>query len=355
MGDKTGIQWTDATWNPIRGCRRTAPKGSKQSGCGDPTGGGCYAERTAYRFCGEGEPYDGLVELTANGPRWTGKVRFVRGHLLDPLRWRRPRRIFTDSMSDLFFEGVETWMVDEIVAVMMICCLHEKRGGHIFQTLTKRPRRMREYFTDPNTQERVARAAAALMEDGAGWFDAIALREEGLLHPRMWWGTTVENQPAAAERIPELLATPAAFRFLSVEPMIGPVDLLPWLDPTGACCGTSELQCEGCPARAPWRRTGPEGEAPSLDWIIIGCESGPRARPMEARWAHNLVEQCQRYGVPPFLKQAMVQNLDREEVDGEFVDPIAIGPGSEDKGRGLIGLPYLYGAQHATIPEVPHG
>src|SRR5690606_37050363 len=116
-----------------------APKGSKQSGCGDPTGGGCYAERQAARFCGPGQPYEGLITLTANGPRWSGKTRFVSEHLMDPFRWRKPRRIFTDSMSDLFY--FEEHEIDAVVAVMMICSLHESRGGHIFQTLTKRPDR----------------------------------------------------------------------------------------------------------------------------------------------------------------------------------------------------------------------
>src|SRR6185503_8392933 len=103
----TGIQWTDEVWNCVRGCSRVS------SGCGDTTGGGCYAERQAYRFSGPGGPYEGLVRMTTNGPRWTGEVRLIEEHLEDPLRWKRPRRIFVNSMSDLFHEDVpDEWIVD---------------------------------------------------------------------------------------------------------------------------------------------------------------------------------------------------------------------------------------------------
>lgn len=351
MADGTGISWTDATWNPIRGCRRTAPDGSKQSGCGDPSGGGCYAERMAYRFSGPGQAYDGLVKLTANGPRWTGETRFVSEHLMDPFRWTKPRRIFTDSMSDLFFKGISDWEIDSVVAVMMICCLHETRGGHTFQTLTKRPARMRAYLSDPATLERVARRAATLMEDGDGWFDTIAFRPEGLVHPNMWWGVSVENQEAADERIPELLRTPAAVRFLSCEPLLGPVNLDAIQIP-GERAGLRFGSLRHLESRF--------GEAPALiDQVIAGCESGPGARPCDIAWLRSLRDQCAAAGVSYFLKQAE-ESADLGS-DGRLDigddDSIAFGDGSKLKrrrpgGHHVIELPYLDGVQHAAFPEV---
>lgn len=335
MGD-TKISWTDKTWNPIRGCRRTAPVGSKQSGCGDPTGGGCYAERQAARFCGPGGAYEGLIKLTKNGPRWTGKTKFVSEHLLDPVRWRGAHRIFTDSMSDLFYEGIETWMIDRVVAVMIICATRDS-GNHIFQTLTKRAKRMREYFADPNTHERVARVAGTLMEDGDGWFDSIMFRDGGLVHPNLWWGVSVENQAAADERIPELLKTPAAVRFLSCEPLLGPVVL-----PTVHVFGNAP-------------------RPPGIDWVIAGCESGPKSRECQVPWLRALRDLCAETGVAFFLKQA-VESLDPDphgyEVnpDGVLDEPIRFDEGSTVKGRGFDGavieLPYLDGVQHAAFPEV---
>lgn len=338
MADNTSISWTDATWNPIRGCRRTAPAGSKQSGCGDPTGGGCYAERQAARFCGPGQAYEGLITLTANGPRWSGKTRFVSEHLRDPLKWRKPRRIFTDSMSDLFYEGFRDDEIDRVVAVMIICATRDG-SNHTFQTLTKRATRMRAYFADPSTQERVARAAGAMMEDGDGWFDTLAFRKEGLAHPNLWWGVSVENQAAADERIPELLETPAAVRFLSCEPLLGPVDISEYFDPCSVPCGEE-----------PW---------PELSWVIAGCESGLRARECQVPWLRSLRDQCETAHVPFFLKQAEESadcGADRQLDIGDD-DTIAFGDGSKLKrrrpgGNHVIELPYLDDVQHAAFPEV---
>ncbi len=354
MGDKTKIGWTSSTWNPIRGCRRTAPAGSRQSGCGDPTGGGCYAERHAARFCGPGEAYDGLIKLTANGPRWSGEVRTVQKHLMDPLRWRRPRRIFTDSMSDLFYEGFSDGDIDRVVAVMMICSTHETRGGHIFQTLTKRPARMRAYLSDPKTLERVAGVAGTLMEDGDGWYDSIAFRPEGLVDPHLWWGTSVENQAAADERIPEILATPAAVRFLSCEPLIGPVDLsVPRSTALVGATARKILRDHGARGAIPAHLQPP----PSLDWVIVGCESGPGARTCEVEWLRSIRDVCARSEVPFFLKQAFesaeAQVTEGPDEPGGF-PPIAFGDGTDRKGASgtLLELPYLDGVQHAAFPEV---
>lgn len=335
MGVTTTIGWTTSTWNAIRGCRRVSP------GCEN-----CYAERQAARFSGPGMAYEGLVKLTKKGgPRWSGKAMFVQEHLMDPFRWTKPRRIFTDSMSDLFYEEIPFSWIDDIVAVMMICCLHESRGGHVFQTLTKRPDRMRKYFADEGTQERVARGAGRLMEDGDGWFDAIAFRKEGLIHPNLWWGVSVENQDAADERIPELLDMPAAVRFLSCEPLLGPVDLFAFLK------GNIRDQC--------LPKLGATTPVPGLDWVIAGCESGPGARPCDVEWLRSLRDQCagavgvgRGAGIPFFLKQAVEQAVER----GKSNDAIVSGPGSHrkygGKSGGVIESPYLDGKQWTQFPLV---
>ncbi len=339
MGAKTSIGWTESTWGVIRGCRRIS------DGCTN-----CYAERMAGRFCGPGQAYEGLVNLTANGPRWSGKVKFVDGHLMDPFKWKEPRRIFTDSMSDLFYEGVEDAVIDRVVAVMMICSLHETRGGHIFQTLTKRPARMRAYFDDPRTQVRVAQAAAFIMEDPDGWYDAIAFRSEGLCHPNIWWGTSVENQAAADERICELLDTRAAVRFLSLEPLIGPVTI-----PARALVGAT--------ARKIYRDNGGRPDIPipahlqpppTIDWVIVGCESGPGARECKVEWLRAVRDQCATAGVAMFLKQAF-ENLTLADVGyGRPImrGAVTAGDGSSRKGHrnDLIELPYLDGVQHKEFP-----
>lgn len=251
---------------------------------------------------------------------------------MDPFRWSKPRRIFTDSMSDLFYEDVPTSVVDNVVAVMMICCLHETRGGHTFQTLTKRPQRMREYFEDPGTLGRVAKAAGSLMDDGVGWHDAIAFRKNGLLHSKMWWGTSIENQAAAAERIVHLLSTPAVVRFLSCEPLIGPIDF------TKASPNARSL-------------------LEDIDWVIAGCESGPGARECDTEWLREVRDQCAISSVSFFLKQAE-ESADCGEdrhLDDLDDDSVAFGDGSKMKarrpqGNHIIELPYLDGKQHATFP-----
>ncbi len=130
MGDKSKIEWTDATWNPIRGCSRVS------EGCRN-----CYAERVAARFSGEGQPYQGLAVMTESGPRWTGEVRLIEEHLEDPLRWKKPRRIFVNSMSDLFHEKVKYEWIERIYEIMRAA------HWHTFQVLTKRAERMRDFFS----------------------------------------------------------------------------------------------------------------------------------------------------------------------------------------------------------------
>lgn len=296
MGDNSEIQWTDATWNPVRGCSRIS------AGCGGPHNeGGCYAERVAHRFSGPGQPYEGLTRLTANGPRWTGDVRLVPEMLDQPLRWKRPRRIFVNSMSDLFHEKLSDEDIDRVFAVMALA------PWHTFQILTKRPERMREYMTRPVSGPWAGRAfrddspmtavdwrmsdtilklipqlPASAINRSATRLDRFYPEGDGFHRawplPNCWLGVSVENQETVNERIPLLLETPAAVRFLSCEPLLGPIDL------SGAL-------------------TGDHPGVQHLGWVIVGGESGPNARPMHPQWARDIRNQCVAAGVPYFFKQ----------------------------------------------------
>lgn len=310
MADKSKIEWTDATWNPIRGCSRVS------EGCRN-----CYAETVANRFCGQGSPYEGVVQIDADGKglgKWNGQIKFVEKRLLDPLRWKTPRKIFVNSMSDLFHENVTDEMLDRIFAVMALC------PQHTFQILTKRPDRMLAYMSKarPNNMCHIASQlvpwyvwrAVNLLQVGLrgehmcpiGWDLDDEDREtiaafKGWPLPNVWLGVSVENQKAADERIPLLLQTPAAVRFLSVEPMLGRVDLM----------SIDYLQAVAQPGwqgekRYPFPNMPDEWRTKLLhllDWVICGGESGPGARPMHPDWARSLRDQCMAAGVPFFFKQ----------------------------------------------------
>ena len=300
MATNTSIEWTDSTWNPIIGCSRVS------EGCRH-----CYAEGIAARFVNTSGPYSGLTRIVNGHPQWTGKISETK-QLLDPLRWRKPRRIFVNSMSDLFHENVTDEMRDRIFAVMALC------PQHTFQVLTKRPERMQKYLTGaPWGQIEVA--AQEISERYCELIDV-----DSVPLPNVWLGVSVENQPTADERIPLLLQTPAAKRFISAEPLLGPVMLprkvfLPRLihgdfpighnlsvkgervalfNPHGALAvraqggqmlGIKPGEFEDCGV--------------GIDWVIVGGESGPGARPMHPDWARSLRDQCQAAGVPFFFKQ----------------------------------------------------
>lgn len=266
MGQKTTIEWTDATWNPIRGCSRIS------EGCRN-----CYAESVAARFSGPGQAYDGLAKRVAvtkesrgrfprviSEARWTGEVRVIDSALYLPLRWKKPRRIFVNSMSDLFHESVPDSWLDHIFKIIA------KARQHTFQILTKRPARMLEYV-GPH------------------------LKPVPEFLPHVWFGVSVEDQKTADERIPLLLETPAAVRFISAEPLLGPVDLR-FLQPNG------EVEINALAGTHGVYRPHRGGNA-HLDWVICGGESGPRARPMHPDWARALRDQCQAAGMPFFFKQ----------------------------------------------------
>jgi protein gp37 len=291
MGKETGISWTDSTWNPIRGCSRVS------EGCRN-----CYAESVAHRFSGPGLPYEGLVQLDAEGKSkglWNGQIKFVEDHLLDPLKWKAPRRIFVNSMSDLFHENVTDEMCDRIFAVMALC------PQHTFQVLTKRPERMKNYWLkDPN--DRRARQLrwihGTLSVDAyyrkldARWQAGEAPEFDlGIIAQNVHLGVSVEDQKTADERIPLLLETPAAVRFISAEPLLGAIDLtrlqLGDVNPyAGHACELDALSMRINGERA-------------LGWAIVGGESGPGARPMHPDWARSLRDQCKAAGIPFFFKQ----------------------------------------------------
>lgn len=272
---KTSIEWTDRSWPVVNGCRRISP------GCGGASGvGGCYAERLASTRLSKTPKYRGLAVFGKNGPRWTGETRLWSKDLTMPLRLRKHSKIFVCDMGDLFYEGVPDEVIDRVFAVMAICAMHDTKPSHIFQVLTKREKRAREYMTTllADRQARYGRIAGQMMEDGDRWADAMTAMPWPL--PNVWLGVSVENQEYADARIHELLRTPTVVRFVSYEPALGRVDF------------TKHMPSRGFG----WEKTG-------LDWVIAGGESGPGARPFDVDWARDAVLQCRDAGVPCFVKQ----------------------------------------------------
>lgn len=282
MADRTPIEWADATWNPIRGCTRVS------EGCRN-----CYAEVMAARFSDPGQWGHGLAQrigLPGGGidHRWTGKVALVDTALDLPLRWKKPRRIFVNSTSDLFHEAVPDDWIDQIFAVMALA------PQHTFQVLTKRPERAREYLAhltskvgdlwNPLASSRLLSAGdTAVRNSTVDTFQTV----RGWPLPNLWLGTSVEDQATANARIPHLLATPAAIRFISAEPLLGPLDLTE--------CPRDDALLGYAPDE--------NGDRHKLDWVIAGGESGPGARPIHPDWARSLRDQCVAAGVPFFFKQ----------------------------------------------------
>ncbi|MFZ2226176.1 MAG: phage Gp37/Gp68 family protein [Candidatus Moraniibacteriota bacterium] len=235
MADKSAIEWTDATWNPVTGCSKVSP------GCAH-----CYAETLALTRLAGKAGYSGLPWTPENAE--TNVV--LRPDRLDlPLRWRGPRRVFVNSMSDLFHERVPDGFIDQVWSVMA------RAHRHTFQVLTKRPERMRDYLVaaDIETAWRLTPAP-----DGTAWAT-----------PNVWIGTSIENDRWTS-RADALRETPAAVRFLSLEPLLGP---LPSLDLTG------------------------------IGWVIVGGESGPGFRPVDPGWVRDIRDRAVAAGVPFLFKQ----------------------------------------------------
>ncbi len=231
MATKSAIEWTESTWNPVRGCTRVS------EGCKF-----CYAERIAARFSREGLAYEGLAKMTKAGPRWSNEVRLVEELLDLPLKWKKHQLIFVNSMSDMFHEAVPLKFIQRVFKTM------NEADQHHFQVLTKRSERLLELNSDLPWSKNV------------------------------WMGVSVENQEFKF-RIDHLRETDAHIKFLSLEPLIG---ALPDLDLT------------------------------NIDWVIVGGESGPGARPMEEDWVIDIRDQCKQASVPFFFKQWGGQNKKRE-------------------------------------------
>lgn len=284
MVDGTGIEWTHRagttgeTWNPIVGCSIAT------AGCTN-----CYAMTMAARIeaidaaAGRAGHYAGTTKKVKGKPVWTGGIGIAPDHIFTaPLRWRSPRTVFVNSMSDLFHEDVPDAVIDRVFAVMAMAT------AHTFQVLTKRAARMREYvsgFTcDGARRLNVADAAARLMNDGDNTHDWGASAPWPL--PNVWLGVSAERRTEWLERTADLRETPAAIRFVSIEPLLG--DL-------------GEIDLTG------------------LHWIITGGESGKGARPMHPDWPGSIGNQCARAGVAYFHKQngvwRVVYDRDRDDPD----------------------------------------
>jgi len=293
---KTKIEWADVVWNPISGCTPIS------EGCQN-----CYAKRMANRLRGRYDyPGDDPFKVTLHPEK-----------LVEPLKWKKRRRVFVCSMGDLFHEKVEEWMIDEIFGVILACRILNNIPDHKFMILTKRPERMKQYFTEREPVELIKAWARAVnwiaINDPNVTFEDVVYSETchdwdengrnsngseykpwGYINrlwplPNVWLGVTTENQQRADERIPILLQIPAAVRFVSVEPMIGSVDIDGYL-------GFNGPRRMGDGLMYYW-------VAPKIDWVICGGETGPGARPMHPDWVRSLRDQCQKAGVPFFFKQ----------------------------------------------------
>lgn len=319
MAQQSDIEWTDGTWPIVQGCSYESP------GCKN-----CYAVPLVWRLAHNplakiAKPLRGLVEERGGHRVWTGKVALRRDRLDWPLKWKKPQMIFVPSHGDLFHEDVPDEFIDKVFAVMALT------PRHTYQVLTKRAARMRQYF-----EERWQGTPARRYQVGKEVFQLPAGGETGRFHqveaavielaedlgladpdndalwnekgemlarqfawplPNVWLGVSVEDQRHADERIPHLLAAPAAKRFISAEPLLSGIDL------TTLCPGhyfvdaMSGTKYHDSPEPSPTASTG------KLDWVIAGGESGPGARPMHPDWVRDLRSQCARAGVPFFFKQ----------------------------------------------------
>ncbi len=259
----TGIDYVTKSWNIVHGC--------------DPVSEGCqrcWAKRMARRLRGRaGYPTekDGFA------------VTIRPDRLCEPLGWKTPERVAVGFMGDLFHDEVDEKFIAKVFAIMALGL------RHTFQVLTKRPERMRDYLAARGKSiepwERAVRDEGFTLK-----FDSKCLVPFPL--PNVWLGVSAEDQERADERIPHLLDTPAAVRFVSAEPLLGPIEFDHLLGSTvDAIRGRSFEQIFG------------DDETPRLDWVIVGGESGPKARPMHPDWARDIRDQCKAAGIPFFFKQ----------------------------------------------------
>jgi protein gp37 len=247
---------------------------------------------------------------------WDGTIAFVESAIAKPLKWKKPRKIFVCSMSDLFHENVTDGVRDRVFAVMALC------PQHIFQVLTKRPENALRYFSSKERAGEIGLAAGKMaieqkvrgiptesdkiLGEGESWS-----KFKGLPLPNVWMGVTVENQKMAEERISYLLKIPAAKRWLSIEPLLEEVDL--------TCCNYIHDWGEGSIGEeffAAWNFLAPyeyDPEGKSIDWVVVGGESGNNARPCEIDWIESVVDQCKEEKVPVWVKQMGANSVCYEE------------------------------------------
>lgn len=332
MSDGSSIEWLawpgyrPASWNPAKGCT------SVSEGCRN-----CYAEVMAARFSKPGQWGHGIAEMRGGDHRWTGRVGLDEAKLLLPLRWRSPRVIFVNSTSDLFHERLPDEAIDRVFAVMALCPQHR------FICLTKRAERMLGYFS-PETSflsgngafsrgGKIAAIAASLHATKGRSLPTWPL-------PNVILGVSVEDQETADERIPHLLATQAACRMVSAEPLLGAVDFtricILAKRPGSVRAGihvdalSGRYVESGLAYHGDWDISGPPPAADTpprrLHWVVSGGESGPGARPAHPDWFRSIRDQCRAAEVPFFFKQngeyAVVYDRDREDPDWQRCDAI---------------------------------
>jgi protein gp37 len=354
---RSKIEWTNETWNPTAGCSLVSP------GCKH-----CYAMRMAGRIVRMGGPaaevYRPLVKFvggTRKEGRWNGRAAFLPDRLAEPLSWRKPRLVFVDSMSDWLHEDITNEQVGAILAVAAMT-------PHTYQILTKRAERLPEWFAwfarefdgygpGHGLSECLDRAVPFGFDEDwlvslcnvVNGVSSLPWQTEPPMVPRwplenVWLGVSVEDQERADERIPHLLRTPAAVRFLSCEPLLGPVDLSRWLFAT---CHPGCGWINGSPVREVpdgCHQCGQGGPYERLDWVIVGGESGPGARITDAADIRRLVEQCRAGKVPVFVKQ-----LGRVAIDTDWhgLAPLSL---RDPKGGDLSEFP-----EDLRVREFPGG
>ena len=315
MPTKTKIEWTETTWNPITGCTKISP------GCKH-----CYAETMAKRLKAMGRPE--YQEVIDEKGRWNGYIDFAGPDRLEaPLRWTRPRKIFVNSMSDLFHSDVPLVWIDAVFSVMAAS------PWHTYQVLTKRPERMLTYLSDPDLTHRIFE----MVKEHRVKFKRTQPFGIQFPLPNVWLGVSVEDQRRANERIPILLEIPAVVKFLSCEPLLGLINLAEaigepededWMEVNAIQDANDDYEpeelIEECEAECDWINygndliTNPEHTewanwrrwragmfklGREIDWIIAGGESGTSARPMHPNWPRNLSDQCEVAKVPFLFKQ----------------------------------------------------
>ena len=275
MAQPTTIEWVQDprtgdrgfSWNVCRGCSRVS------RGCEN-----CYAERIAARFSKVGLPYRRFAAMTPRGPRWTGRVELIESKLEEPLRRKRPTLYFVNSMSDLFHENLADQSILEVMAVMRMCT------RHLFIVPTKRAKRMCDLLNS----------------------DRFRVHPKSPC-PNVWLGISAEDQATADERIPWLLKTPAAVRLVSLEPLLGPIDLTRYIG--------------------------------AISWCVMGGESGPGARPSHPDSFRRIRDDCQAAGVPFFFKQhgAWLHHSQEAHLPGLYTDELSLEAGDYHQHLGDLG------------------